>query len=147
MPEIYRYDEQSIYTGESREIGVKDGAPLGWTRTPPPEMPAGKFAHFSGSAGWQIIDERPPAPPMPVPERVSARRAKEALIRKGLYQAALDAIDAISDPTERLLTKNLFETSNVFERANPMMNQVLENALGMPQSQIDDLFRYAGNLP
>lgn len=142
MPEIYQYDEQSIYTGESREIGVKDGAPLGWTRTPPPEIPAGKFAHFGGSTGWQIIGERPPAPPAPVPEKVTKRQFVQQLIADDLYDSVVAILDAIPDTVERLLMWSWFRDSNEFERDRPELIQVAAQ-LGKSAAEIDEFFRRA----
>lgn len=67
MPVIYETDEQRVFTGATREIPLSGGAPLGWTRLAPPEIPAGKFARWLGSS-WEILDEYPVPPKQPPPE-------------------------------------------------------------------------------
>lgn len=146
MQTIYQYDERKAYTGQSREIAPNAGAPLGWTRLEPPATQAGEWAVFSGQNGWQVVTTEPEYPLPPVPESVSARQAKEALIRQGLYQAALDAIAAIADPTEKLLAQNYWEQSYRFERSNTTLIALATAGLGLTESQLDDLFRYAETL-
>ena len=62
MITIAQFDSKRIFTGNTREITEKQGAPMGWTRLPLPEIPEGKFAMFMGTE-WRIIDEYPVDPP------------------------------------------------------------------------------------
>lgn len=58
MPTIYHFDHNRVWDGHTREITDMEGAPIGWTFEPPPEVPSGKFATFFGPE-WIIIDEYP----------------------------------------------------------------------------------------
>lgn len=71
MINIYEFDSNRIFTGNVRQIGDRDGAPKGWTRTQVPEIPSGKFARFVGN-GWQIIDNYPVI--LPTYEDIAAKR-------------------------------------------------------------------------
>ena len=59
MPQIYQFDSVNVWTGEVREITDMEGAPINWTFSDPPVVPAGKFALFCGPE-WIIIDKYPP---------------------------------------------------------------------------------------
>ena len=61
MITIYQFDSKRIFTGNTQEISERSGAPSGWTRTPVPEIPEGKFAMFMGNS-WNIIDNYPTPP-------------------------------------------------------------------------------------
>lgn len=146
MTTIYQYDSRKVYTGTSKQIADVAGAPLGWTRLEPPAIGEGERAVFSGQSGWQVVTSEPDYPPAPVPESVTKRQAKEALIRQGLYQSALDAIAAISDPTEQALADNYWQESQAFERDNATLIALATGGLGLTESQFDDLLIYAATL-
>lgn len=88
-----------------------------------------------------------PAPPPPptVPERVTRRQARQALLLAGLLDRVQPAINAIPDATERGLAQIEWEDSQTFERSRPFLNQV-GAALGLAQADIDRLFITAGSL-
>lgn len=77
---IYQYNSQGIYTGETRGISEKDGCPRSWTRAALPTIPNGKFAQFNGRA-WVIIDALP-TDPEPTQEEIALamERAIDAYI-------------------------------------------------------------------
>lgn len=146
MTTIYQYDSRNVFTGQTREISPNAGAPRGWTRTEPTTLGQGEFAVFSGLQGWAVTTVEPDFPPAPVPASVTKRQAKEALIRQGLYQSALDTIAAISDPTEKLLAQNYWEQSYLFLRDNETLTALAVDGLGLTRAELDDLFRYAETL-
>lgn len=80
------------------------------------------------------------APPAPVPESVSARQFKVALIRTGLWDAINAAVSAAD-----IETQVTWATAQVFERSNPMLVAMVA-ALGYTAEQVDDVFRLAGSL-
>jgi len=80
-----------------------------------------------------------------IPRAVTKRQAKEALIRNGLYQAALDALEGIVDPTEKAIAQNYWSESQEFQRANPVLTQ-MATAIGMTDADLDDLFLQASKL-
>jgi hypothetical protein len=61
MPTIYNIDSNRIFTGLTREIEDGEGAPVTWTFSAPPDVPAGKFAWYAFPE-WVILDEYPVAP-------------------------------------------------------------------------------------
>lgn len=104
------------------------------------EFEAFKAQHTDAEGNWQLTP-----PPPKAPKSVSARQAHEALIRSGLYQAALDTIDSIQDPVEKLLAENYFHKANEFERDNELLIAMAAN-MGLDDEQLDDLFREAATL-
>jgi hypothetical protein len=56
MRTIYSIDKDSIFSGQSADIGPRGGRPVGWVtaETPPPEG----IAQWNGN-GWTVLDERP----------------------------------------------------------------------------------------
>jgi len=87
-----------------------------------------------------------------VPFKVTARQAREALINQSIQDgddkiATINAyIDAIPDANQQALARNYWESSQDFERTNALLNTIAADALGLTQTQIDDLFRYAQKL-
>lgn len=89
----------------------------------------------------------PPPPQPPVPERVTARQAVEALIRIGVTEDAIEAaLAAIPDATQRAIATNLWRRSNDFERSNPTLIALAKQSLGMTDDQLDQLFITASTL-
>jgi hypothetical protein len=82
-----------------------------------------------------------------VPSSVTARQAVEALIRIGITEDMVEAaIDAIADPAQRLIARNLWRRSNDFERQNQTLIALAKQALGMTDDQLDQLFITADTL-
>lgn len=69
---IYQVADNGEFAGETREIRLEDGAPIGWTRAPVPEISAGMHGLFIGGQ-WLIVDELP-EPAGPTPQVVDAER-------------------------------------------------------------------------
>lgn len=142
MQTIYQYNENWVYTGNSKEISDKAGAPLGWTRVPPPDaIPPGKFAVFTGIEAI-LVDRPPPAPPAPVPDTVTRRQFVQQLIAEGLDDDVEAILDAITDPVEQKLMRSWFRDSNEFERDRPELIQIAAQ-LGKSAAEIDEFFRRA----
>jgi hypothetical protein len=80
-----------------------------------------------------------------VPDRVTRRQAKEALIRAGLIEKVQGVIDATKDPLERAIAQNWWDEAPDFERAHPLLNQ-LASAMGLSADQLDTLFTQAASL-
>lgn len=78
MPTIYQYDDQGVFTGATREIGQNSGAPLGWTRTTPPDLTGTEVAKFSGRNGWQVLSDSPPET-KPTPDEIAAERYRREI--------------------------------------------------------------------
>lgn len=56
--QIHEYDGTRVYTGTTREIGLGDGCPTGWTREPLPALEPGQVALFQGNS-WCVLQARP----------------------------------------------------------------------------------------
>jgi hypothetical protein len=132
---IYQIGSNGYWTGASREIGDKDGAPRGWTRSPIPDLGEGEYATWGGN-GWRIVGEyvAPEPPPPPVPDVVSRFQAKAALSAAGLLPA-VEAALADADPLAQLAWAEAIE----FRRQSPTI-LALATALGLTDAQLDDLF-------
>lgn len=115
-------------------------AEQGWIAIPD-ELPV--------SPGW-TFDEggfHAPAPtPLPVPAEVTMRQARLALLQIGLLDDVAPMIEQIEDVAVRRAAQIEWEYSSAVKRNNPLIN-MLGGALGLSQSQIDDLFRAAAQIP
>ena len=144
MPTIYKFDEQFIATGETREISASEGAPFGWTRTAPPETIGTQVAQFSGRDGWALLAEAPTALPAPVPQVVTMRQARLALLQQGLLASIQPAIDSLDEPS-RSAASIEWEYSQTVERNRPFV-QLLSQALELTDEDLDALFTLAATL-
>lgn len=100
------------------------------------------------SIGWLYDGETFTAPepePVPAPESVTRAQAKKALFGAGLLSLVQPAIDTIEDESERTVTQIDWDDAPDFRRSSPTIAS-LGAALGLTDSQIDDLFRTAGGL-
>lgn len=80
-----------------------------------------------------------------VPQVVTRRFGRKALILSGLMVKVNAAIASIADETQRDLVQNDFDDSENFERQNPTL-LLLARALNLTDEAIDDLFILAGKL-
>lgn len=104
-----------------------DEAQIGWLYeegvfTPPPE---------------EII-------PIVVPESITARQARLVLHSKGLLNSVEPSIESLPEP-ERTNAKIEWEYATTLHRNNPFIT-VLGNALGLTETEIDELFIEGNNL-
>jgi hypothetical protein len=80
-----------------------------------------------------------------VPKNISPRQAREIIIRIGLFNTVETYINNIEDETERLIARNYWEYSEVFERNHPVL-LTLVSALGITDEQLDNMFIEASKL-
>lgn len=80
-----------------------------------------------------------------VPNSITIRQAREQLIRDGLFSSVDTAIHSITDATERAITQNYWEYSEVFERRSPILIG-LGTAIGLTEEQLDEMFIAASKL-
>lgn len=85
-----------------------------------------------------------PAPPY-VPEQVTRAQGKAALIQAGLWQAVLDYVEGITDPTEKALADVALNDTQDWRRDSPFLNQAAL-AVGLSEEQLDDLFTAAAQI-
>lgn len=91
--------------------------------------------------GWSYEDgvfTPPPPPPIEVPDSITARQARLVLHSKGLLSSVEPSIEALPEP-ERTNAKIEWEYATTIHRNNQFIT-VLGNALGLTESQIDELF-------
>ena len=92
----------------------------------------------------QILELTPPEN-NGVPQSVTRRQARQALLLAGLLDAVPLALAAIPDATQRRLALIEWEDSLTFERQRPLLIQ-LSTALGLSSEQLDQLFITADSL-
>jgi DnaJ-domain-containing protein 1 len=84
-------------------------------------------------------------PPTPVPQSVTRRQARQALLLAGVLGQVQPAIDAIQDPLQRGLVQIEWDDSLTFDRHRPTL-MALAAALGMDDEALDQLFTTAAEL-
>jgi hypothetical protein len=128
-------------TGEKKEITALYEVPGDYpnhTEIAPPELAENQRAVWQGDA-WGV-EEIPP----PVPESVSMRQARLALLGAGLLDAVESAIAGLPGDAGKA-AKIEWEYATEIRRDNPLFAQ-LSAALGMSAAQLDDLFIAAAGL-
>lgn len=85
-----------------------------------------------------------PAPAAAVPDEVTMRQARLALLGAGLLDDVETAIDAMSDPA-KAAARIEWDYSNTLRRDHPLV-ATLGAGLGLTGGQLDDLFIAAGAL-
>jgi hypothetical protein len=81
-----------------------------------------------------------------VPMVVSKRQLKQSLILADIPLSNIDyAISQIANPTEKALMEVFWNDSTEFERNHPKLIE-FSQALGMTETQVDQLFIMASNL-
>lgn len=81
----------------------------------------------------------------PVPESVTRRQAKVALLQAGLLDEVEAGIEAIADPITKRIAKLDWSEANEFRRDWPLLNQ-LAAGMGITDGQLDELFRAAARI-
>lgn len=81
----------------------------------------------------------------PVPQSVTMRQARLALLGIGLLDDVDAAIAAIPDPVQRKAAEIEWEYAATVERGSPLIAQ-LGPALGLNDEQLDALFAQAATL-
>lgn len=104
-------------------------------------------ASIGGGRGDSVIGGVlvPASAVQPVPQAVTRRQAKQALLLAGLLDDVQPAIDAIPEATQRGLIQIEWDDSQVFERDRPALI-ALATALGLDSDDLDDMFRTASAL-
>lgn len=90
---------------------------------------------------WELVG----APLAPVPQSVSMRQARLALLQAGLLDQVDVAIAAIVDSMARQRAQITWEYSPKVSRDDPLVFQ-LTAAFGLSEEQVDNLFRAASTV-
>jgi len=83
-------------------------------------------------------------PPTPIPQVVTMRQARLALLSQGLLSGVDAAIDALEDPIKSE-ARIEWEYSQTVERSRPFVT-LLGIALGLDEAGLDNLFTLAATL-
>jgi hypothetical protein len=101
--------------------------------------------NFAVEVGGQVAEEQKSEPQSPVPEEVTPRQIRQALILSGVSIEQIEAaLESLSEPTKSL-AKTEWEYSIAFQRSRPLVAQV-GLMLGWTSEQLDDLWRFAASL-
>jgi len=87
------------------------------------------------------VDRTPPA----IPQVVSRRQAKQALLLRGKIGLVQPAIDAIQDATQRALMQIEWDDSQEFVRTRASLIAI-GTAIGLDSNGLDELFTLAATL-
>jgi hypothetical protein len=128
------------------------GAPRSTTEAPAntstSDTPGALRANWTGHEWIELPYAAPdplPAPTVPVPQSVTKRQARQALLLAGLLDQVQSKIDAIPDATARGMAQIEWDDSQVYERNRPILIS-LGTALGLSSGDLDQLFRTAAAL-
>lgn len=94
--------------------------------------------------GLELLPPTEPGPP-PVPQTVTRRQARQALLMAELLDDVQPAIDAIPDPVQRRMAQIEWEDSLEFVRTRPLVIQI-GAALGLDEAGLDQMFVTAAGL-
>ena len=94
---------------------------------------------------WTVRDLTPEELKARVPTVVTMRQARLALLQAGLLSQVEAAIAAIEDPVQRQAVQIEWEYAAEINREHPWV-QGLATALGLNETQLDDLFVAANSL-
>lgn len=156
--DIIEHDVQTDMAQPVRYVTfLPDGALDGCFLQVPPEehlarMVAVTEEQASGWVNYRATDARdgvepaPPAPPAPalVPQQVTLRQARLALLGAGKLQGVDAAIDALPSP-QREAARIEWDYARDVERGSPVV-AMMAGALGLGDAELDALFIAASNL-
>ena len=142
MVTLYLWDDLGVFAS-SADFDPMGSVPRNSTLTAPPAISGAQVARWIGDA-WEALAERPPAPAAPVivPQKVTRRQGRQALLLAGKLDQVPLAIGAIEDETERRLAQIEWEDAQDFERHRPLVVE-MGAALGL---DLDALFIQAATL-
>lgn len=142
MTTIYRTDSAGYFIGETFTVTDPFAAlPQGVT-TEPPALTGSQVAQWIGTQ-WIVMDERP-VPPISVPQSVTMRQARLALLGAGLL-GQIDATIASLPSPQKEAAQIEWEYSQEVQRRNGFVDQ-LAPLLGLTDEQVDQLFIQAATL-
>ena len=121
--------------------------PGGAVDVEPPVVPDGHRARWSNGWAIEAIPQPapPPPPPMGIPQSVTMRQARLALLRAGLLDDVDAAIAAIPDPVQRKAAEIEWEYAQTVDRNSPFTQQMAVG-LNLTAEQLDALFTQAAGL-
>ena len=135
---IYLTDDQGCFT-EVVAFDPQQAIPRGAVFVAPPVTMGDEVAQWVGE-GWRVLASAPAPVPAatPVPQSVTMRQARLALLDTGLLSSVQTAINSLPEP-DKTKAQIEWEYSNALQRDNPFV-AVLGAALGLTDEDIDNLF-------
>lgn len=94
---------------------------------------------------WENMRADEMAARNPVPQSVARAQGKAALIGAGMWQAVLDFVAAIPDPTDRALAEVALHDTQQWQRNSAFLNSA-KVGLGLTDEQLDTLFVAASKI-
>ena len=125
--------------------------PGGAVDVEPPVVPDGHRARWSNGWALEAIPQPepepapPPPPPVVIPQSVTMRQARLALLGAGLLDDVAAAIAAIPDPVQRKAAEIEWEYAQTVDRNSPFTQQMAAG-LNLTAEQLDALFTQAAGL-
>lgn len=137
MITVYPVDNQQIWTGEVVEQDER--SPLRGYTDSPPELSGSEVAIRLGGK-WRVLPHYPvvPTPGAHIPDVVSMRQGRLALLAAGLLDHVETAINSLDEP-DKTKARIEWEYAQEMRRDYPWVIQ-LATAVGITESQIDELF-------
>jgi hypothetical protein len=144
MTTLYTFDRAGYYTGQQTLTNPHAPQPAG-TTVAPPTATEGHTPVWTGHA-WALVPSPQPGAAQPaVPQVVSMRQARLALLVTGRLQQVTDAFDLMQDEGLKAAAKIEWEYATEVRRDWPLV-EVLRPALSMSHADVDDLFIAAAAL-
>ena len=128
------------FAGESLEDVIQMFSPVAYWREQEAEVVVPELG-----SGEVIPPEPPPPPPVVIPQSVTMRQARLALLRAGLLDDVDAAIAAIPDPAQRKAAEIEWEYAQTVDRNSPFTQQMAAG-LNLTAEQLDALFTQAAGL-
>jgi len=138
----FEYDGQFVFVGETERKSKYETYPVKSTAIEPPALQGNEYAVFNGE-GWNVVTDKPVNPAL-VPQVVTMRQARAALITEVLIDDVQIAVDDATGVQGQLI-RNEWEHSQTVERNRPFV-ALIGTALGLDDTQLDDLFILASTL-
>ena len=95
--------------------------------------------------GTEMREMDRPITVSPIPQVVTRRQAKQALLINGKLSLVQPAIDAIADAAQKAMIQIEWDDSQEFQR-NRFSVIAIGSAIGLNSAQLDDLFVLAATL-
>ncbi len=144
MITLYLWDADGVYLA-SETVDERGPLPARSTPTAPPTLKGAQVAQWTGS-GWEALEERP-APPVPVaviPESVTMRQCRIALLGAGLLdavQSSIASMPGVDGERARIDWEYALEV----RRDWPLI-AYMAGDLGLTDEQVDALFMTAATI-
>ena len=103
--------------------------------------PTARIGDLWDGSAWHT----PEPPAAPVPDTITRAQGKAALIHADLMPAVQQFITSIADPKDRAMAEVTMSDAHEWRRDNAFLNAA-GAAVGLTETQMDDLFRQAATI-